>query len=286
MSGGGLGRGLAAIIPAASGRDRLLEVPVEAVTPNPRQPRREFEETGIEELASSIRRVGVLQPILVRARSEGYELIAGERRLRAARAAGLVSIPAIVRGAKDEESLQEALIENIHRADLSPLELAEAYRSLVDDLGVSQEEAAVRLGVSRSQMANTMRLLGLPEDVRRLLSAGRIQAGHARALLGLPDPEAQSALALRAAAEGLSVRQVEELVRRYGAAGRAPREGAPDGRVAVLGEIEEMLSERLGSRVRVSMGKRRGRLVVEFATWEDLDRIVVAIAGAPEGEEE
>ena len=215
MKRGGLGRGLSALIPGASTDAGLLEVPVEAVEANPRQPRLEFAEESLAALARSIREVGVLQPIVVRVRDGGYELVAGERRLRAARLAGLPTVPAIVREADDTDSLRQALIENIHREDLSPLELASAYQDLLEELGTTQEEVAERLGCSRSQVANTIRLLSLPGDVQELLAEGKIQAGHARALLGLPDDEARSTVALRIAAEGLSVRQVEDLVRSY-----------------------------------------------------------------------
>ena len=217
---GGLGRGLSALIPGApeagEGFGGLLEVPVNAVAPNPRQPRTRFDEETIEALAASIREVGILQPVVVRRSGDAaYELIAGERRLRAAKLAGLATVPVVVRDSDDSDTLREALIENIHREDLGPIELAEAFRQLLEELGLKQEELADRVGVSRSHIANTIRLLQLPLDVQQLLTDEKIQAGHARALLGLGDPGAQSALALRTAAEDLSVRDVEELVRRY-----------------------------------------------------------------------
>jgi len=260
-----------------------LEVPVAAVSPNPRQPRREFPGESLAALARSIREVGVLQPIVVRARDGGYELVAGERRLRAARLAGLSTVPAVLREGDDTESLREALIENLHRDDLAPLELAAAFQELLEDLGVTQETVAERLGYSRAHVANTIRLLSLPPDVQRLLAEGRIQAGHARALLGLPDDEARSALALRVAAEGLSVRQVEDLVRGFaeGPQRAAPRSSAgPD---PALAEVEEILSEQLAARVRVTMGKRKGKIMVEFGSKEDLDRIVSEIVGSGPG---
>jgi ParB family chromosome partitioning protein len=261
----------------------LLEVPVSAVTPNPRQPRTEFPEEALAALARSIREVGVLQPVVVRARDGGYELVAGERRVRAARLAGLATIPAIVREGDDTESLREALIENIHREDLAPLELAAAFQELLEDLGVTQETLAERLGYSRAHIANTIRLLSLPPDVQRLLADGRIQAGHGRALLALPDDGARSAVGLRVAAEGLSVRQVEDLVRAYTEARPAPKvreERPPD---PSLAEAEEILSEQLATRVKVSFGKRRGRIVVEFGSREDLERIVSEIVGSGPG---
>jgi ParB family chromosome partitioning protein len=286
---GGLGRGLSSLIPGATEERGLLDIPVSAIARNPRQPRGDFPGETLEALARSIREVGVLQPVVVRRRDGGYELVAGERRLRAAKLAGLATIPAIVREGDDAESLREALIENIHREDLSPLELASAFQELLEDLGVTQEMVAERLGYSRAHVANTIRLLSLPPNVQRLLAEDRIQAGHARALLGLPDDEARSTLALRAAAESLSVRQVEELVRRYterpGSGSPAPgatrREKAAD---PALSEVEEILSEQLATRVQVTLGKRRGKIVVEFASREDLDRIVSEIIGSGPGQ--
>jgi len=280
---GGLGRGLSSLIPGADEGRGLLEIPVSAITANPRQPRGEFPEETLEALARSIREVGVLQPVVVRRRDGGYEMVAGERRLRAAKLAGLATIPAIVREGDDSESLREALIENIHREDLAPLELAAAFQSLLEDLGATQETVAERLGYSRAHVANTIRLLSLPPDVQRLLADGRVQAGHARALLGLPDDEARSTLALRAAAEGLSVRQVEDLVRRYTAKPGAPASSAPKAPDPMLSEVEELLSEQLATRVRVNLGKRKGKIVVEFASREDLERIVSEIIGSGPG---
>jgi ParB family transcriptional regulator, chromosome partitioning protein len=286
---GGLGRGLSSLIPGATEERGLLDIPVSAIARNPRQPRGDFPEETLEALARSIREVGVLQPVVVRRRHGGYELVAGERRLRAAKLAGLATIPAIVREGDDAESLREALIENIHREDLAPLELASAFQELLEDLGVTQEVVAERLGYSRAHVANTIRLLSLPPNVQRLLAEDRIQAGHARALLGLPDDEARSTLALRAAAESLSVRQVEELVRRYtekpGSGSPAPsatrREKAAD---PALSEVEEILSEQLATRVQITLGKRRGKIVVEFASRDDLDRIVSEIIGSGPGQ--
>lgn len=283
MKRGGLGRGLSSLIPGADEGRGLLEIPVSAIRANPRQPRGEFPEETLEALARSIREVGVLQPVVVRRRDGGYEMVAGERRLRAAKLAGLATIPAIVREGDDSESLREALIENIHREDLAPLELAAAFQSLLEDLGVTQETVAERLGYSRAHVANTIRLLSLPADVQRLLADGKLSAGHARALLGLPDDEARSTLGLRAAAEGLSVRQVEDLVRRYtekpgGAAPTTPKPPDP-----MLSEVEELLSEQLATRVRVSLGRRKGKIVVEFASRDDLERIVSEIIGSGPG---
>ncbi|HZA26824.1 MAG TPA: ParB/RepB/Spo0J family partition protein [Actinomycetota bacterium] len=274
---GGLGRGLSALIPGAE-EGGLLEIPVAAIAPNPRQPREEFNQESLEGLAASIREVGVLQPIVVRREDQGYELVAGERRLRAAKLAGLATIPAVIRETDDTESLREALIENLHRDDLAPLEMAAAFQELLEELEVSQDVLAERLGFSRAHIANTIRLLHLPAEVQRMLGEGRLQAGHARALLALADPEAQKAVGLRVAAEGLSVRQVEQLVRAY--TDRVAQERAATataGRDPRAAEVEEILAEKLGTRVRVQLGRRKGKIVVEFGSRKDLDRIVSTI---------
>jgi ParB family transcriptional regulator, chromosome partitioning protein len=278
---GGLGRGLSALIPGGTEGGGLIEVPVEAVSPNPRQPRGGFGEETLEALARSIREVGVLQPIVVRRLDGGYELVAGERRLKAARLAGLATVPAIIRDTEGAtESLREALIENIHRQDLSPLEQAAAFQELQEDLGLSQEALAQRLGHSRPHVANTIRLLQLPAEVQNLLAEGSLQAGHARALLALDDPEAQKALAVRVAAEGLSVRQVETLVRSY-SEGRAPRTPAPaKPRDARLLQAEEALADALETRVTIRKSRRRGKIVIDFGSRADMDRIVRRIVGS------
>jgi ParB family transcriptional regulator, chromosome partitioning protein len=289
MKRGGLGRGLSALIPGAVEEGAgMVEVPVGAVAPNPRQPRTNFDDETLRSLAASIREVGVLQPIVVRRSGEAYELIAGERRLRAAKLAGLATVPVILRDSGDADTLREALIENIHRDDLGPIELAEAFRELLEELGLKQETLADRLGVSRSHIANTIRLLQLPADVQQLLADGRIQAGHGRALLSLNDAEAQTSLAIRAAAEDLSVRDVEELVRRYIEQPTSAREqraenAQPAPSSASMVEVEEILSEQLATRVAIQMGKKRGRIVVEFGSADDLDRIVSEIIGSGPG---
>jgi ParB family chromosome partitioning protein len=281
---GGLGRGLSALIPGASDESRLIEVPVGAVEANPRQPREGFNQETLEALARSIREVGVLQPIVVRRVESGYELVAGERRLRAARMAGLATVPAVIRDPDDTESLREALIENIHRQDLSPLEQAAAFQELQDDLGVSQEILAERLGFSRPHVANTIRLLQLPGEVQRLLAEGSLTAGHARALLGLSDPEAQSSLGLRVAAEGLSVRQTEELVRSYSGHPIRRKPAEAKERDPRLLQIEEALTDALGTRARVQMSRRKGKIVIEVGSLQDLNRIVDRLTG-PSGVE-
>lgn len=288
----GLGRGLGALIPpegSGAGAASMYEVPLAAIRPNPHQPRQHFDEESLVALAASIREVGVLQPVLVREVAEGeYELIAGERRWRAAKRAGLATVPALVRSTDDLGSMEQALIENVHRADLNPLEEAAAYQQLIEDFELTHEEVAKRVGRSRAAITNTLRLFQLPPSVQRYLQEGRLGAGHARALLATPDRVLQEALAKRAVEEGLSVRAVEEAVRvrqdveaepapartAGGGAAIAPRLRAPG-----LLELEELLSELLATRVQVSMGAKRGRLQVEFADLEDLERIYRVIAG-------
>ncbi len=289
---GGLGRGLSALIPGApetgdglSGG--LLEVPVNAVAPNPKQPRTRWDSDEIQSLADSIREVGILQPIVVRrSGDDGYELVAGERRLRAAKVAGLATVPVVLRDTGDADLLREALIENIHRQDLGPIELAEAFRQLLEDLGLKQEALADRVGVSRSHIANTIRLLQLPLETQQLLADEKIQAGHARALLSLGDADAVNTLALRVAAEDLSVRETEDLVRRY--LEPAPAHQVDDNVKAQpsdtgMAEVEEILSEQLATRVQIQYSKKRGRVVIEFGSIDDLDRIVSEIVGSGPG---
>ena len=290
---GGLGRGLSALIPGApeagEGSPGLLEVPVNAVSPNPKQPRTRWDDDEIQSLAASIREVGILQPIVVRRSGDnGYELVAGERRLRAAKVAGLAMVSVVLRDTDDADLLREALIENIHRQDLGPIELAEAFRQLLEDLGLKQEALAERVGVSRSHIANTIRLLQLPLETQQLLTDEKIQAGHARALLSLGDPEAMNTLALRVAAEDLSVRETEDLVRRY-LEPPAELTAAPTDEVqqqptdSGMAEIEEILSEQLATRVQIQYSKKRGRVVIEFGSVDDLDRIVSEIVGSGPG---
>jgi ParB family chromosome partitioning protein len=266
----------------------FLEVPVNAIAPNPKQPRTHFDDEALAGLATSIREVGMLQPLVVRRTTDGrYELIAGERRLRAARAAGMPAVPVVLRDAGDDQLLRDALIENIHREDLNPIEQAEAFKALLGELGLKQEELADRVGVSRSHIANTIRLLALPLDVQQLLTDDKITAGHARALLSLGDGGAMSSLALRIAAEDLSVRQTEESVRRFveapAAKSNETKAAPPDAADPLLAEVEEILSEQLATRVSISMGAKRGRVVIEFGSADDLERIVSEIVGSGPG---
>ena len=277
---GGLGRGLSALLqtPATS----LKELSLDEIAPNPRQPRTEFDDDALDTLAASIRAVGVLQPVIVRSRTTGgYELVVGERRWRAARRAGLERIPAIVREAGDTEMLRDALIENLHREDLNPLEEAAAYRQLLDDIGITHEELADRVGRSRAAITNALRLLGLAATVQRRIAGGALTAAHGRALAGLADHENQERAAQRVVAQNLSVRQTEDLVRRLVEGGAGLKTRAASSRLdrppAIL-EVEKRLSDMLDTRVNVELGRRRGRLTIEFADLSDLDRIWRVIA--------
>ena len=254
----------------------FAELPLPSITPNPRQPRTVFDEDALAELVHSISEVGLLQPIVVRPLgADRYELVMGERRWRAAGLAGLGAIPAIVRRTEDHDLLRDALLENLHRAQLNPLEEAAAYQQMLEDFGCTQDELSARIKRSRPQISNTIRLLKLPASVQRRVAAGVLSAGHARALLGLPDPAAQERLAQRITAEGLSVRAVEEIVT-VGepvpiamSRGRSTRAASPR---AV--ELAAAMSDHFDTRVRVDQGKSKGKITIEFATPEDLERIV------------
>jgi ParB family chromosome partitioning protein len=261
----------------------FAELELDSITPNPRQPREVFDEDALNELITSIKEVGLLQPVVVRQISaDRFELIMGERRWRACREAGLERIPAIVRATDDEKLLLDALLENLHRAQLNPLEEAAAYDQLLRDFSCTHEQLADRIGRSRSQVSNTLRLLKLPAPVQRRVAAGVISFGHARALLALEDSEAQDKLALRIVAEELSVRTVEEIVKlmnsepttaKKSAAPRAGRRISP-----ALTHLATRLSDRFDTRVKVDLGQKRGKIVVEFASIEDLERILGAMA--------
>lgn len=254
----------------------LEEVPVEAITPNPRQPRQVFDQDTLAELAASITAVGLLQPVVVRKVSPGrYELIMGERRWRASQLAEVDVIPAIVRETSDDDLLRNALIENLHREQLNPLEEAAAYQQLLDDFAVTHEELARRVGRSRPHISNTVRLLNLPPAVQKRVAAGVLSAGHARALLGVEDPVAQEQLAHRIVAEGLSVRAVEEIVALGVRPIKAPRAPGASKPVAPgLKDLADRLSDIFDTRVKVELGQRKGKIVVEFASLDDLERIV------------
>lgn len=291
----GLGKGLGALIPtevANEGTSALLELPVGVITANSFQPRHHFDEESLASLTASVRELGVLQPILVRpAEADGsYELVAGERRWRAAKRAGLQTVPAIVRAASDVSSLEQALVENLHRQDLNALEEAAAYQQLIEDFHLTHDEVAARVGKSRSAVSNGLRLFQLPPTIQRLVAEAQLSAGHARALLGTPDRGFQESLAKRAVAEGLSVRDVEDSVRQRnelaGQLGGAPTSAArpPSGkalRPPGLLELEDLLSGHLDTRVKVEVGAKKGRLVIDFATLEDLERIYRAMTEGP-----
>jgi ParB family chromosome partitioning protein len=261
------------------------EVAIDAITPNPRQPRRTFDEDALDELAASIAEVGLLQPVVVRKLGPGnYELVMGERRMRASQRAGLDYIPAIVRETQDNDMLRDALIENLHRQQLDPLEEAAAYRQLLDDFGATHEQLAQRIGRSRPHISNTLRLLSLPPAVQKRVAAGVISAGHARALLGLEEPLAQERLAQRIVAEGLSVRTVEEIVALGGDGSTkvAARKQVTAKPVApALRHLSDRLSDLFETKVKVEMGQKKGKIVVEFATIDDLERIVKAMSPDP-----
>lgn len=303
---GGLGRGLGALIPppapdgssvttvAASqpGIDgaeptvfgaHFAEIPIDAVSPNPRQPRQIFDDQSMAELVHSLKEIGLLQPVVVRrVAPDQYELVMGERRWRAAREAGFTTLPAIVRETGDDAMLRDALLENLHREQLNPLEEAAAYDQLLKDFGATHEELADRIGRSRSQVTNTLRLLRLPPPVQRRVAAGVLSAGHARAILALDEPSAQEALAHRIVAEGLSVRAVEEIVA-IGDVDRPARRARAKKPVApALNDLAGRLSDRFETRVKVDLGRSKGRIVVEFASLDDLERIVAMMA--PDGQ--
>ncbi|MFC4062905.1 ParB/RepB/Spo0J family partition protein [Planomonospora corallina] len=310
----GLGRGLGALIPTAPppppaetavirttvtavadepvSREQELkpvvgayfrEIPIGDITPNPRQPRQIFDGDAIDQLAASIKEVGLLQPVVVRPAGDGrYELIMGERRWRACTLAGLELIPAIVRETREDKLLLDALIENLQREQLNPLEEAAAYRQLLDDFGATHEQLATRIGRSRSHVTNTIRLLGLPPSVQNKVAAGTISAGHGKSLAGLSDPAAQEHLANRIVAELLSVRAVEEIIAMGEAvAAPAPAPRAPRAKPAEdpsLRRLADRLSDHFETRVKVDFGRRKGRIVVEFATIDDLERIIATMA--------
>jgi ParB family transcriptional regulator, chromosome partitioning protein len=305
----GLGKGLSALIPNEVVGDRssaLREVPIGSIKPNPRQPRVNFDEDTMSSLAASIKELGILQPVLVRqiggAAADDFELIAGERRWRAARRAGLQSIPVLVLTSDETKSLEQALVENLHRQDLNVLEEAAAYQQLVEEFGYTHDQVAKRVGKSRTAVTNILRLLQLPAAVQRLLSEGQISPGHARALLGTPDRGYQEMLAKAVVAEGLTVRAIEDLVREHNGGGEAEATGGDGAHVPTatnsgpqpvpgaprrlpppgILELEELLSSHLNTSVKVDLTSKRGKVVVEFATLEDLERIYKLMVGRTE----
>lgn len=307
----GLGRGIGALIPTADQSERpvdvffpganlrpatdqasdqpaaeadlevvpgihLIQIDPQKIVPNPRQPRTHFNAEDLAELVHSVREFGVLQPVVVRKNSDGeYELIMGERRTRAAREAGLEKIPAIVRETADEDLLRDALLENLHRSELNPLEEASAYQQLLDDFGITQEELATRIGRSRPQISNTIRLLKLPMPVQQRVAAGVLTAGHARAILSLDSPEAMQRLADKVVNEDLSVRATEVAAKTEPSGpARSAAKATPGARRAYLDEVAGNLGDRLNTRVKVSLGARKGQVIIDFASIQDLNRIL------------
>ncbi len=273
----GLGRGLEALIPKGEeNHTGFAVIPIERVSANPHQPRSVFDEEALASLAASIIEVGVLQPIIVREAEDGYyTLVAGERRWRAAKKVGLTEIPSIIRESDDRSLLTEALVENLQREDLSPLEEATAYQELLEDFGLTHEEVGNRVGKSRSAITNSLRLLQLPAAIQGKLERGELSAGHARALLGLEDRKFAEHIAERAVEEGWSVRQVEDAVRARNQAVSAGQTGrkAPPPRPAAIVELEQRLRDQLSTRVKIKYAKDRGKLVIDFSSLDDLERI-------------
>jgi ParB family chromosome partitioning protein len=275
--------------PAVDGEtgDGLRMVLVEQIQPNPHQPRKTFDADALNGLVESVREMGVLQPVLVRPDGDGYVLIAGERRYRAAQRAGLVEIPAVVRSVDDLGSLEQALVENLHRQDLNPLEEAAAYQQLIEDFGLTQEQVAKRVGKTRPTVANHLRLFQLSPTAQKLLGDGDITFGHAKALLGHPDRAYQDALARKVVADGLSVREVEAMVKERLdlEAGRDPDAPSPSkkrpttDRPAGVVEMENLLADRLDTKVQMTVGAKRGKVTIEFADFDDLERIARLIIG-------
>ena len=282
-----LGKGLEALLPgggqkvtassAAGGGSEVEQLPVEHIMPNRYQPRKEFAESELAELADSVKQNGVLQPVLVRRKGDGfYELIAGERRLRAAKLAGLKSIPAVIRNSSDEQAMELALVENLQRKDLNPMEAARAYHRLVNEFGLTQDAVAQRIGKDRSSIANIVRLVNLPNEIQGLMESGQLTTGHAKVLLGLTHPELQLKLARQIVESQLSVRQAEQLVARLG---RATKGRRPAKRTGAYTDLEERLQRQLGTRVSIVAGRRGGKIVLDYFTSEDLDRLVEMLLG-------
>ena len=289
---GGLGKGIGALIPGgeqdavdvffnSEQKSSLLPVPgasfanipVEKISPNPQQPRDVFEPESFAELVHSVKEFGVLQPIVVRAVGEGYQLIMGERRWRASKEANLTDIPAIIRETTDENMLRDALLENLHRSDLNPLEEAAAYQQLLEDFGITQEQLAERLGRSRPQITNTLRLMRLPVSIQEKLVSGVLSSGHARALLAIENEQQITELANKVIKQGLSVRALEELI--SVTKGKKPKATVTAGNTGgALTELEQRLEDKLNTKVSIKLGKKRGQLIVDFANFADLKRII------------
>lgn len=287
MKGKGLGRGLRALIPTApegaTGIEEIVEIPLDKIEPGPFQARQDFDEESLAELAASIKAHGVMQPVVVRPLAgDRYQLIIGERRWRACKEAGLQSIPAVVRRVDDLTSSEMMLIENVQRQDLNPIEEAQAYRRLIEEFGLTQEEISERVGKSRPCIANALRLLQLPKEVQSFIAKGFLSAGHGKALLGIPDPAQQRRLAEEVIRRGLSVRETEKEVRRLASASKAavqPRRKGPAKKTPELADVEERLERLFGAKVRIVARGRGGRIEIEFSSQEELNRLLELIAG-------
>ncbi len=277
----GLGKGLSALIPDTSvlGTERVTHLRIDSIRPNPFQPRKHFDESKLAELAQSIKAHGIVQPLVVRAVGDAYELVVGQRRLRAARMAGLEQVPVTITEVDDAEMVQVALIENLQREDLNPLEEAESYRRLVEEFGVTQEDLAETLGRSRPSISNTMRLLNLDPEVQAVVSRGTISMGHARALLSIQDPDLQKEACRRVVEQELSVRETEGLVRRVLAAGRmeAQESARAHPKDPEIVSLEERLRRAFGTQVRILPGKKKGKIEIEYYSEEDLERIIALV---------
>ncbi|WP_409176470.1 ParB/RepB/Spo0J family partition protein [Brevibacillus fortis] len=271
----GLGKGLNALITSnlIEEGEQVKEVSINEIRPNPYQPRKEFEQSAIEELAQSIKEHGIIQPLIVRKSIKGYELVAGERRLRAAKVAGLKEVPVVVKAYTDQQLMEIALIENLQRENLNPLEEAEAYDKLISYHDYTQEQLAQKIGKSRPHVANMLRLLQLPEKIRKMVSAAELSMGHSRALLGVTDKKVQQQLANDVVEKGLSVRQLEELVKQLNVS-RETKKKKPAKNEPVLIEMEERLRSRFGTSVKIKKGSKRGKIEIDFYSQEDLERII------------
>lgn len=275
MSKKRLGRGLSALLPDADEEDGVREIELGLIKPNPYQPRTEFDKEKLEELATSIKEHGVIQPIIVRKQDDGYELVAGERRWRAAQKAGISKIPAIIKEYSDGQMLEIALLENLQREDLNPIEEAQAYKKLMEDLGITQEKLSKRIGKSRSVIANSVRLLNLPEEIQQLLAEGKITTGHARALLSLDNQQTQKELALAILEKDLTVRDIEKLVKKPKRDGKPKKEKVDP----VMSQLEDRLEQFFGTKVKVKSGKKKGKIEIEYYSEEDLERILELVMG-------
>ncbi|EKP94774.1 ParB/RepB/Spo0J family partition protein [Thermaerobacter subterraneus] len=276
-------KGLDALLPgvrpeAAAAGQQVEQVPVDRIRPNPYQPRRQFDPDALAELVESVRQHGIVQPLLLRPEGDGYRLVAGERRWRAAQAAGLETVPAVVREFSDVEMMEIALVENLQREDLNPIEEAQGYRMLCEELGLTQEQVSQRVGKSRSHIANLMRLLSLPDDLRRLVAEGKLSTGHAKVLLSVPSPVEMRRLAAEVLSEGLTVRQLEQRVAGGGKAPRrrpgASRQPAPEPEVQ---DLIDRLQRALNTRVALRGRGPRGQIVIEYYSWDDLERILARL---------